>query len=173
MTEQISIGDIVGYGQDIHDTHCKQRTGNTLSTVVGILLGLIVLAVLWATWSRRRDGEFGNEKNTNIELGELRAGQRYLNEGLHGVIRHEREDFGRLMYTDGALRPYPFAAPLAAFGGTPFYDNHNGYGYNGHGYNGHGNCGKHGAGCDSKFQDVKTFNLASEVVTQTNTCNCG
>lgn len=152
------MGDYI----NVNDMHHKQKSSNTLATVIGILLGVLVLVALFGMWNRNRDFAKNTEKNTDINLGEIMGEQRAFRNELSSVVRHEREDFGRIMYTDGALRPY-----YGYGGGYGYYDG-------GHGEH-HGGCGGHGHGhgnCDSKFKDVKTFNLASEVVTQENVCNC-
>ena len=154
MTENITYGDIIA----MQDTHGKSKTGNTLSTVLGIVGAILVVALIWNAYSQNRHMATGSEKNTSLEIGELRAGQRYQNEMITLVNHNERQDALRIAYTDGALsRPYPFAhyggyPPLPPYGGQ---------------HHGHDGCGTH-----QKFQEVKTFAVDSDVASLTTTCGC-
>ena len=175
--------DFVNYGHSVDKMHTQKSASNSLTTVIGILLGLIVLAILWAIFVRRGDIGKTTEKETNINLGEHNGAIAELRGQVHTLQAHERADFGRIMFNDGAFYSGHHTPAFGAFGGYGNYG-FGGYGggygndyrngYRGDGYRGDGcGCGHGHGNCDSKFKDVKTFNLASEVVTQENVCNCG
>jgi|GEM_PF-4498092 hypothetical protein len=154
MTENITYGDIIA----MQDANGKTKTGGTMATVLGIVGAILVIALIWNAYAQNRHMANGSEKNTSLEIGELRAGQRYQNEMITLVNHNERQDALRIAYTDGALsRPYPFAhyggyPPLPPYGGP-------------HGH--HDGCGTH-----QKFQEVKSFNVDTDVATLTTTCGC-
>jgi hypothetical protein len=154
MTENIQMGDLINFD----DSHRKSKASNTLSTVVGVAALVLILAVLWSTYVRNRDMAGGSEKNTNVTLGGAEEAISSLKVGLAEVRAHERQDAIKLAYTDGVLygRPPAFA---------PY---HGGYGYGG----GCGSHGHHGCGCGmkQKFQEVKTFDVTTDVATLTTTC---
>ena len=158
IDEKISMDGIFA----LNDAHSTKGAGTKVATVLGIIGAIIVLAILWHTFNRNREGLFGSDKNTSVEIGELRAGQRYLNEGLVAVSHNERADALRIAYTDGKLQPYAFAAGYGdyQYGGGIYGDRRCGCEH------GHGHCG-------AKFSEVKTFTPSTDVVTLTSNCNCG
>ena len=156
-TENISFDGIM-YGQDVYRTHCTQKTGTTLATVIGILLGLIVLAILWSVFVGRDRFGKSTEKETNVNLGENNEAIDELRHEVRVLKGYERADYGKIMFNDGWL-----------YGGGECGFEH------GRGRK-RGGCGcgeRHEGGCDSKFQIVKTFGQATETAQQTSTCYCG
>ena len=153
MTENISMGDYIA----LQDTHGKSRTGNALATVVGVGLAILVLALIWNAYAANRERFTGSEKNTSVKLGELEGKQEAVNGQLATLIHNERQDALRIAYTDGALRPYPFAAHGGGWG-YPQYGE-------GHGEHRNGHC------CTkSSFKEVKTFTPTTNDVTLTTVC---
>jgi len=154
MTENVNLSnvDFVNYGHDVHRLHETKATGRNISTWLGIIAAVLLVVALWAIFMRNRTSEKTTEKETNVNLG----GNGEAIEGLKAQVRmlqgYERADYGKIMFNDGVLY------------GKPCYSEEHEHGRCGHGRKGN---------CDSRFQNVKTFNVASEVVTQTNTCDCG
>ena len=145
MTENITIGDILG----VQDTHSTKSAGNTIATVIGIVGAIVVIALLWNAFVRRDGWGKSTDKETNITLGGAEEAISSLKTGLAEVRGYERQDAIKLAYTDGMLY------------GRPNY--YTGWGGHGHGHD-------NGCGVKSKFQEVKTFSVDTDVATLTSTC---
>jgi len=150
MTETITTGDIVNYGHDVHKLHETKRGANTLATVLGIVGAVIVIAILWNLFVRKNVTDKTTEKNTDITLG---GNTEAINGLRHEVARlgsYERQDFGKIMFTDGLL-----------YGGYYEHDRDCGCGER-----------RHKGHCGQKFQEVATYNLATTTLNKTSNCDC-
>ena len=156
MTENLSTGDIL----QLNDTHCQKKTGNNISTILGIIGAIIVLALLWNSYTRARDTRANTDAISTGAIGGLQSGIESLSRDVASVVRHERADAIKLAYTDGML-----------FGRMPFYGAP--YGPGTHGQRWDGGCGGCG-GCDcgshQQFREVRQFAETSDNIEVINTC---
>ena len=148
MNEGITISDIL----KVDETHSKTKATSNLGTILGFIGVGIVLVLLWNAYSNSRTQRDGIEKNTNVKIGELEAGQNGIASTVAQLQGYERADALKLAYNDGAFG--------AGFGGYNY-----GHGYNG-GCHGHGDCTK------SKFNKVENYTLADTTVALNTTCGC-
>jgi len=159
MTENITTGDIVNYGHDVHKLHETKRGANTLATVIGIVGALILIGILWNVFVRRNDTNKSTEKNTDIAIGGNVEAIEDLKFQVRALTNHERQDALKIAYTDGRLQPYRFSY-LGDY-------EHEGCGCGEHHRHRH-----HKGCCDQKYQEVATYNLASTTLNKTSNCNC-
>lgn len=164
MTENFSTGDIL----QLQDTSCTKSTGNTMSTVLGIIGAIIVLALLWNAYTRARDTRANTEAIATGALGTISGTVNGIQDEVRVLKSYERGDAIKLAYTDGALWGRPCSGP-AVFGGYPGYPGFpgQGFGYPG-GYH-HGGCEKD-CGQKQQFKEVRTFLEDTDTIQVTNTC---
>lgn len=150
MTENFSTGDIL----QLQDTNCSKNTGNTLSTVLGIIGALVVLSLIWNAYTRARDTRANTEAIASGAIGSLTSTVNGTQEELRSLARFERQDALKIAYTDGVLFGNPF------YGGDDY----------GHGYG-----RKHGHGCGGdcqhqQFREIRTFAETADNIEVINTC---
>lgn len=145
----------------LYDTHSTKKAGGTLSTVLGIIGAIIVLALLWQAYTAARDKQANTEAIAAGSIGNLTSAVGSVQEELRTVVRHERADAIKLAYTDGVL-----------FGRPSHYGPHGfgewdgcGHGH-GHGY------GRRDDDCGQKqqFREIRTFAETADNIEVINTC---
>jgi hypothetical protein len=162
---------------DMHGVDAKRKGANTLATVIGVAIALLVILGIFAVWNRNKSTEKNTDKETNINLGETNGEVRALRGQVARLENYERADAMKIAYTDGALfgqSPRLTVPGFPAPYGVPYGLPYGGHGFGGHGHGHHGR-GDHDCGCEghpmkSKFQEVKTFKVNSDLATLTTTC---
>lgn len=173
MNENITTGDIL----QMHDTQCTKGTGTTMSTVLGIIGAVIVLALLWNAYTRARDTRANTEAIASGALGTITGTVNGIQEELRAVKNYERGDAIKLAYTDGALWGRPCSGPaVAGHGFVPGY----GFGYPGYpvpgypvpgfGYHGHGGCCDKDCAPKQQFKEVRTFTEDTDTIQVVSAC---
>lgn len=171
MTENVnlSMGDVM----QLYDTQSTKKAGGTLSTVLGIIGAVIVLALIWNAYTRARDTRANTDAIASGALGSIQSSVDNLNGEVAAVVRHERADAIKLAYTDGVLfgRPHGNCYPGGFYPAQGFgYPGYPMPGYPGFGYPfpGHG-CEKD-CGPKQQFREVRTFTEDTDTIQVTNTC---
>jgi hypothetical protein len=155
-TNQLSMGDYIA----MHDGHHYKKPGNTIATVIGIGVALLVIAFLWHTFSRRHNDYNCAEKDTSYQLGDNGGEIKTLKAQVSRLESYERQDAIKIAYTDGCLHKGGYLQPHYQDYG---YGGHCGHG--GHSHYGHGDCTK------TNFKEVKTFTPTTDEITVTTVCN--
>lgn len=84
-----------------NEIHATKKTGNSITTVLGIIGGVIVIALLWAAWSRNNCHRHAHESERGKGDGYNLAKIQDLEYGYKTLAKNEREDAIAIAFNQG------------------------------------------------------------------------
>ncbi len=127
--------------------YATKKSGNAIVTVLAIIGGVLLIAILWNAWTRNKCHDHGNSYANAKELGYLAAQTQNNCRDIDRLSAYERQDYGKIEYMEGNIygkRPYVGYAPEHR-----------------------GGCG----GGNTQFREVRKFKEESDDVEVVTVCN--
>ena len=81
--------------------HATKSSSNSIVTVLAIVGGVLLIAILWNAWSRNKCEDHNHHRGIDSQLGALTAQVGYISRDLGRVENYERNDYGRISYMEG------------------------------------------------------------------------
>ena len=123
--------------------HATKSSSNGIITVLAIVGGVLLIAILWNAWSRNKCHDHNYNHGNAKEIGALTAQVNYISRDLGRIETYERNDYGKICYMEGRE-----------------YNEYRGYG---RGYN-------DGCGTKTRFQEVRKAKVTSDDIEVIETC---